>query len=278
MAAPLPEPLWREVLGDAEPRRRGREAIIIITILILLGEASMVLGAMMSGDVGSFFAQLVTAWFAALLLYFIWIGQTWARWLMAPVFCVGGCWDFVWGIIGGEGLRILIGIAELIVFSYLAVSPAVYAFARNQRERISRWEVLTITGVFFLILTSIGSGIFAFSVYQNSVKADAMEFAQLTFHRVFENLDPEYLAEHSTASRKSLSPQAFINMVHGELGNVRSVGPFGGQFRTRFVPYRLELRGTAQARVIFDSGAVWIRIEVSGQERDWNVEHISWSY
>ena len=101
----------------------------------------MVVAALMSGDPRDFFVQLLTAWLAALLLYFVWIGQTWARWLLAPIFLINGCWDFIWGIIGSNGLRAVIGVGELIVFTYLAISPSVYAFARQQRERISRWEV-----------------------------------------------------------------------------------------------------------------------------------------
>jgi hypothetical protein len=278
MSALNPEPLWREVLGDAEPRRRGREAVIVVSVLVLLGEAVKLFGAMVSGDVPTFFIQLVIAWLAALLLYFVWIGQTWARWIMAPVFCIDGCWDFVWGIIGSDGLRIVIGIGELIVFSYLAVSPSVYAFARQQRERINRWEVFAITGVFLLVLGSVGAAILAFYIYQNTLKAEATEFARLSFHRVFENRDPEYLAAHSSKTRKHTSPQAFINRINSELGEVKSVGPVGTSFQIKFVPYHLELHARAKARVIFESAPMWVSMQISGTEPDWEIDHISWDY
>jgi hypothetical protein len=278
MSAQNMEPLWRQAIPDREPWRRGREAIILISILVLIGEAVLIGAALMSGDIEAFFIKLVTGWLAALLLYFVWIGQTWARWLMAPIFGAYGSWDIVWGIIGSDGLRIVIGIAELIIFGYLAISPAVYAFARHQRERVKLWEVLAITGTFLLILASVGTGIFAFYNYQNALKAEATDFARMAFHRVFENRDPEYLEAHSTVAPKFLTARAFINVVHGELGDVRSVGPFGSAFRTRLVPYHFELRGTARTRVTFDSGAAWISIEISGREPDWKIEHISWSY
>jgi hypothetical protein len=276
--APEADPLWRQVLGDAEPRRRGREAIIVVSVLILLGEAGKVVGAMMSGNIPAFFFQLVIAWLVALLLYFVWIGQTWARWILAPVFGINGCWDFIRGIIGGDGFRIAIGAGELLVFCYLAISPSVYAFAREQRERINRWEVLAISGIFLLVLGSVGCAILAFYIYQNTLKAEATEFARLSFHRVFENRDPEYLFAHSSKTRKSSSPQAFINQIDSELGGVRNVGPLGTNFRIKFVHDHLELRGIAKCRVIFDSASAWVSIEISGREPDWEIEHISWDY
>ena len=197
---------------------------------------------------------------------------------MAPVFGAYGCWDFVWGIVLGDGLALVTGIASLIIFSYLAISPAVYGFARHQREQASLWLVLAITGIFFLVLLSLGSGIYGFYRYQNAVKADAIEFARTTFHRVFENRDPEYLAEHSSATRKYSSPQAFIDRIESELGEVENVGPPGATFKSRFVPWHFELRGTVKTRVIFREAAMWISIEISGNESEWMIEHIRWEY
>jgi hypothetical protein len=278
MTAPAPQPLWKEVLGDAEPRRRGREAVIVVTIVILLGEAVRILAALASGHMPSFFLQVFIGWVIAMLLYFVWIGQTWARWLLAPIFALNGCWDFIWGIVGSDGLRLVIGVGELIIFTYLAISPSVYVFARHQRERISRWQVLAISGVFLATFVSIGSAILAFFIYQNTLKAEATEFTRLTFHRVFENRDPIYLAEHSSKTRKNSSPRQFINRIDAELGEVKSMGPLGMSFRTKFVPYRLELRGTATARVVFESGAHWVTIEISGPDPDWEIDHMRWDY
>jgi hypothetical protein len=272
------DPLWRQAIPDREPWRRGREAIIIISAVILAGEGVLIVAALLSGDIHAFFAKLITGWLASLMLYFVWIGQNWARWLMAPLFGANGCWDFVWGIVRSDGLTIITGIASLIVFSYLAISPAVYAFARHQRERGSLWQVLAITGIFFLVLLSLGGGVFGFYNYQNAVKADAMEFARLTFHRVFENRDPEYLAAHSSATRKYSSPQEFINRIDSELGDVQNIGPVGTAFKTKFIPWHLELQGTAKTRVIFREAAMWVSIDISGRESEWMIDHIRWEY
>jgi hypothetical protein len=52
----------------------------------------------------------------------------------------------------------------------------------------------------------------------------------------------------------------------------------GASFQTKFVPHRLELHGTAKARVVFDNSPAWVTIEISGTESDWKIEHISWVY
>lgn len=278
MTTPEAGPLWKQVLGDAEPRRRGRQAIILISIVIVLGEALLVLGKLMGGDVREFFLQVIIAWSVALLLYFVWIGQSWARWILAPVFCIHGCWDIVWGIIGGEGLQVVLGIGELIVFTYLAIAPSVYTFARHQRENIQRWEVFAISGVFLLVLLSLSSGILAFFMYQNMLKAEGTEFARMAFHRVFENRDPNYLAEHSSRGRKFSSPQDLIDQINSDLGEIEDVGPLGTSFRTRFVPYRLEIYGTARVRVVFQAAPLWVTISISRKDADWEIDHISWNY
>jgi len=270
--------LWRQAIPDREPWRRGRFAIIVIASIVLLGEGLLAVMTVMSGHLEEFPARLLTGFLAALLFYFVWIGQNWVRWLIAPLFLVAGCWDFVWGIVRGDGPMLIAGIASLIVFSYLAISPAVYAFAKHQRERVRLREVMAITGVSFLILLSLGSGVFAFSSYQSAVRADALEFVGLTFHRVFENRDPEFLATHSSATQKHSSPQAFINRIDAELGEVQSVGPVRATFQTKFVPYHLEFRGWATARVVCESAAMWVTIEISGKESAWQIEHVSWEY
>ena len=140
-----------------------------------------------------------------------------------------------------------------------------------------RWEVFAISGVFLLVLLSLTSAILAFFIYQNTLKTEGPEFAEMAFHRVFENRDANYLAEHSSAGRRFSSPQNFINRL-SDLGEIQSVGPLGTSFRTKFVPNHLEIRGTARARVVFQSAPLWVSIEISRRDADWEIDHISWNY
>lgn len=259
MSPKEPEPLWREAIPDREPWRRGARSHHRHLGNRASGRSHFDHAGPHERAHRNVFRHAYHGLARRTAALFVWIGQNWARWIMAPIFIAYGCWGVVWGIIGGNGLMIITAIASLVIFSYLAIAPAVYAFARHQREQVTGWEVLAISAVFFLLLLTVGSAILAFANYQNTLKADATEFARMAFHRVFVNRDPEYLAAHSSSSRKRSSPRHFINRIQSELGQVQNVGPIGANFRTKFVPYRLELRGTAKARVIFDSSPVWSR-------------------
>ncbi len=96
-----PQPLWREAIPDPEPWRRGRTAVVLIGVLIIVGEIAMIISAMMESEIETMLVRIITTWGALLVLYLIWIGQNWARWIIAPIFAAHGCWDVVWGIIGG---------------------------------------------------------------------------------------------------------------------------------------------------------------------------------
>ena len=92
------------------------------------------------------------------------------------------------------------------------------------------------------------------------------------------NRDPEYLAAHSSTTRKLSPPGWFINQVELELGGVQSVGPFGAILETRFVPYYLQLRGTVKTRVVFAATPAWVSIDISGSQSDWKIDHFRWDY
>ena len=59
---------------------------------------------------------------------------------------------------------------------------------------------------------------------------------------------------------------------------VKEVGPVGTSFRIKFVPYHLQLDAKARARVIFETAPMWVSIEISRKELDWEINHISWDY
>ena len=110
------------------------------------------------------------------------------------------------------------------------------------------------------------------------LEEEASEFAQLTFHRVFENRDARFLESHASATRKTSRPAQFIHMAEDQLGTVQSVGPFGGKFTARLEGKRIVLNGRLQTRAMFETGGCWVHIAVSGSEGDWAIDHISWNY
>lgn len=270
------ESLW--LFGEREPWRRGREAIVIISIIILLGHAAVAIYCLLNGQLPRFFGVSIVGCIATFSLFLVWIGQNWARWLLAPFFAAAGLCFIVWGIVfGGMGVLFLIGVGALIIFCYLALSPNVYAFARRQRAQISLLESVIAGVVLLVTLGGVGIGLFALALYKNSVERDALSFSELAFHRTFVNRDPLFLEEHSTMGRKYSRAQEFINM-NDRLGEVRSVGPFAGTFRYQFVNRVLHLKGMVRTRALFEADGAWVTIQLSGHAGHWEIEHMFWEY
>lgn len=273
-----PLPLWLQSIPDREPWRRGRFAIVLIFVIILIAQTTAVLLSLYHGNVGQFILRAIMGCLACFLLFLMWIGQNWARWLVAPFFGAYGFANFVWGIVHGRGELLTIGLGSLVIFCYLALSPAVYAFARYQRERAGVLESVVIGLGFLLVLGTLGSALLAFHIYKSGVEQDGVEFAQLTFRRVFLNQDAQFLADHATDAPKRSTPAQFISLVDDQLGQLHDVGPFGATFTPKLEGRRLELKGTVRTRARFAAGDVWVAIQISGTERDWAIEHISWDY
>lgn len=276
MALEEPESLWN--YGDPEPWRQGRAAIIWISLLVIVVQSSLVVLSFLASDVREVILRALAGSMAGLLLFLTWIGQNWVRWAVAPFFAFYGFRSLVWGIVYQRGELLLVGVGTLIIFGYLAFSPSVYAFARRQRERIRLLESLAVGAGFLLVMASLGSALLGFHMYKRSVEADAVEFAQLTFRRVFINRDPGFLESHSTQRGRHTSAVQFIAYVDDQLGQCHSVGPFGSSFRSTVDGSRLRLKGQVRTRAVFQRGGVWVKIDLSGVERDWVIDHVSWEY
>ena len=277
MSADEPQSMW--AFGDPEPWRQGRAAIIWISLLVVVVQSVLVALSFFSGDLREVILRALAGCFACLLLFLTWIGQNWVRWLVAPFFAFYGLRSVVWGAVYQRGGLLMIGVGTLIVFAYLASSPAVYAFARRQRERAGLLETLVVGAGFLLVMASLGTALLGFHFYKRNTEADAVEFAQLTFHRVFVNRDPAFLERHSTPRRRYVTPAAFIIRAEEELGRVQSTGPFGGIFSAKMEGTRLRLTGHVRTRAVFDrGGGMWVRIDLVGTEQEWRIDGVSWEY
>lgn len=273
-----------EAIPDREPWRRGRTAIVVISIVLLAGQALGLAAAALAGNVTGMFEWAIGGTIACLLIYLIWIGQNWARWITAPLFGVSGFVALVQALIHSSegtlyaGELFVAGVAALTMFSYLALSPAVYAFARRQRENASWLEIIGVAAGFILVLGSIGSALLAFEIYERGLEQEATEFAELSFKRVFLNHDAAFLGAHSSGSRKASGPGAFVYRAENELGKLQEVGPFNGKFAASIDGRRIKLHGTVRTRALFEDGGRWVNVTVSGREGEWWVDHIQWTY
>lgn len=274
-----PPPLWLEAIPDREPWRRGRDAICFITFFLLLGEAAFIAWSILQGDLRSFLLAAGLGGLGGIFLYFIWVGRNWPRWIIAPFFALAGFANLIWGIRDGDGLLLLVGIGGLIFFTYLALAPSVYAFARHQREWITLGESLIVATVFLLLLASLGSGLYAFYSYVVGVESEAFSFAATTFNQVFVYHDEEFLQSNLKKEERAITPHYFIDRLANELGEPLSVGEVESKFTTRLIARNLWVEGKFQMPVIYDSnGPVWVNIQVSRIGDGWQIDHIGWNF
>lgn len=274
-----PPPLWLQAIPDREPWRRGRDAICFITIFLLLGEAAFIAWSVLRGDLRIFLFAAGLAGLGCIFLYFIWVGRNWPRWIIAPFFALAGFASVIWGIRDGDGPLLLSGIGGLIFFTYLALAPSVYAFARHQRERIKLGESLIVALVLLLMLASVGSGLYAFYSYVVGVQGDAARFAATTFNKVFIYHDEEFLQSNLRDEQRAITPHHFIGRLADELGEPLNLGELESKFTTRLVARHLWVEGKFQIPVTYDSyGPVWVNIQVSRIGDGWQIDHIGWNF
>ncbi|MGH7935760.1 MAG: hypothetical protein ACREF8_01985, partial [Chthoniobacterales bacterium] len=251
-----------------------------LSLFILLGQVALILRSILLGDLKTFFIAVGLGVVAFLLLFFIWIGHNWPRWVLAPLFACSGFANVIWGMTEKSGPLFLLGLLGLTIFTYLALAPSVYAFARRQRERVSLTEALVIGGVLLLMLASVGCGLYGFYVYDTDLQGEATRFAETTFNKVFLYHDVDFLRANLKDEEREMSPQGFLDSIGAFLGQPRWVGKPRGVFVTHFSRDRLTMTGRFRMPALFNDNTVpiWINIDVSRIGDGWQIDHIGWEY
>ncbi len=204
--------------------------VCLISLLLLLGQAALIICSIFLGNLTTFLLSTGLGLFALLLLYFIWIGHNWPRWLIAPLYAFSGFANLIWGIVHGNGPLFLLGLGGLTVFTYLALAPSVYAFARHQRERVQWVESLVVGGIFLLVAASVGCGLYGFYVYDTDLQEQATNFAGTTFNKVFLYHDEDFLRNNLKDEERTLSPHMFIERINHSFGQPHWAGTLRGVF------------------------------------------------
>ncbi|HEV2097250.1 MAG TPA: hypothetical protein VGQ82_12205 [Chthoniobacterales bacterium] len=120
-----PTPLWREVVGETEPWRRGRLFLIIAAIPSFTTQIATLTLDILAGYVEQALAVAISAALFWLQYYFIWIGVHWVRWLNGALTMLWGFALIIWGARDGSGLGIVVGAYCLMVGAYLGRSDLV---------------------------------------------------------------------------------------------------------------------------------------------------------
>lgn len=243
MPSDTPEPLWREVVGETEPWRRGRLFLVLLAIWTFLMQCLAIGPQILLGRIDLVLAGSVSALIVWLLFYFVWIGVHWVRWLIGGFMGLVAFANLIWGTRDGNALRMIDGSIGLPVAGYLGLAPSVYFFALRQKE-VVRWkESLVVAAVFALLLLSVGAGILA--LYGCKAHLENRAFADKAFRRVFVDGDTNFLRSHATERLmqeegwEKLS--RFMAGRYMAIGVVRDVRPargnaFGYAFPARSFP------------------------------------------
>ena len=235
-----PEPLWREVVGDPEPWRRGRLFLILLAVVTFCFQCLSFWGLIITGDIERVLVAGIVCLVFWLSYYFIWIGVHWVRWLIGGWNALVGFVLIIWGVRDGMGFAILIGLYSLGVGAYLGLAPAVYFFAKRQRESVRWGESLVIAAVFLLLLGSLTAGVLGLLGHKANVEREARKFADTAFKRIFTEHDTYFLLEHATENllqigggRAGLSK--FLQDATIRAGDVQDIKPAEGRLRFWYV-------------------------------------------
>ena len=283
MTADAPEPLWREVVGDTEPWRRGRLFLIALALWQFTVHAFMIGSHILLGRIDVVLVLGVGALTFWLLFYFIWIGVHWVRWLSGGFSALLAFANLIWGFRDGNSLRIIDGTIGLPIAAYLALAPSVYFFALRQKE-VVRWkESLAVAAVFGLLLCSFGAGIVGLFGYKAHLENEGRAFADRAFRRVFVDGDSNFL--RTRLSERTLKQYGWDRMSlfmadrYMKIGVARNLRAARGQLRFWFrFPGTLVAAGRMSTYAETEQGPVRLEMAVVQGGGEWQIDALGWRF
>jgi hypothetical protein len=281
--ADQPEPLWREVVGDTEPWRRGRLFLVLLAIWSCLTQALLIGSQLLAGRVDVMLVVAVSALLWWLMFYFIWIGVHWVRWLNAGLAGLLAFANLIWGIVYGNPLRLIDGVIGLPIAAYLGLAPSVYFFALRQKETVRWKESLAVGAVFALLLVSFGTAIFTLGTYKAHLQRRAHEFADRSFQRLFVEGDAEFLKNNVTARLMQEEGWDRLSWFMADrylrVGNAQDLRPARGDLQFWYgFPVAVVAHGRMSTEAVGQEGPVRLHIQVVQVGGEWQIDSIWWRY
>lgn len=278
------EPLWRTVVGEPEPWRRGRLFLILLGVLTFLVHCLTLGQCLLWGDIERLFVTTVYVLIFWLQYYFIWIGVHWVRWLNGAWSMLVGFVLVIWGWRDQVSVAVLVGIYLLCMGAYLALAPSVYFFAKRQRESVRWLEALVVAAAFLVLLGSIGCGIVGLLAHKASLEQEARQFADTAFRSIFTEHDTYFMLDHASKNlldtgggREGLT--RFLQATTIQAGDVGDIQPAQGTVRFRYsIPLQLGSEGEMITEGRGDRGRIRLRMVVIETGNDWTIDAIRWSY
>jgi len=276
--------LWEQYHSEVEPWRRGRAVILLIGLFNLVLQGLDLAAHIALGSVDVLLprvAGFVVFW---LQFYLIWIGIGWVRWLAAAWCGLVGFVFLIRGWVDGNSFLVVFGCINLIIGSYLGLSPSVYFFAKRQRERRNWIYSLSIAGILALIFLSFGMGSIGLSAYKAQLEAEAGRFADDAFRRIFANHDTEFLLDRMTERGLAASGgrellTKFLETAAIQTGDVHDIRRASATLKLTYnFPSEFGCIGTVTAEGVGAAGPVQLRFDIIQSNQEWQIETLSWHY
>jgi hypothetical protein len=276
--------LWEQYHSEVEPWRRGRLVLILIGALNFVLQGFTLTAHVALGNIELLLTTVsgfVVFW---LQFYLIWIGINWVRWIAAAWCGLVGFAFLIWGWSDGSNFLVVFGCTNLIVGSYLGLSPSVYFFAKRQREKRNWIHSLSVAGIFCLMFLSFFMGSIGLSGYKAQIEADGNEFADEAFRRIFTNHDTEFVLDRMTerglaASGGHEQMTKFLENTTLQAGDVHDIKRATARLKLTYdFPANFSCTGTVTAQGIGAVGPVQLRLDIIQSDQDWQIESLSWRY
>ena len=191
-------PLWEQLDSEVEPWRRGRLVLVVIALLNLSFQGLILCVGIILGETEGLL-RFTTFWVLFWLqFYFIWIGVHWIRWLAGAWAGLTGFAYLIWGWRDGNVYEIAFACINLFIGVYLGLSPSVYFFAKHQQERRKWPHSLAVGAVFLLLFVTLYLGTVGVSGYRARLEAEACDFADRAFPRIFTDHDTYFFLDEIT--------------------------------------------------------------------------------
>jgi hypothetical protein len=278
------QPLWRELVGDTEPWRKGRIIVAVIIALDLVGRTLLIADWVIVGNIDQIFVQSIAGVIALLLFYFIWIGIHWVRFVTAAWLGLVALFYLLWGFNDDLAGEMFAGGVNLVCAAYLALSAPVFFFAKHQRE--SPWwrETLVFVGTCVLLTASLASAIVALAGYRNEQLIEARNFADSAFGAIFADHDTYFFLGHVTehclqTNGGRLQVTRFLQDATLRAGDAHDFEPARGKIVLSYnFPTRLDCTGMMETKAVGMKGPIDLHMKVVEQGQGWQIENIWWRF
>lgn len=266
---------------------RGRLMFLMCFAFFLAGKCLEILAWFVEGDPIRLLSTTVVTGIFLFLFFAGWVGQHWARWVLAAVSLAMGLFGFVWGWIGffygtpGGAVLLLVGLIYLMITAMLTLSGSVHLFARSQKESVNAREMVIIGTVLFMCLCVPAGCLVLVQAAKFRLENESAAFAAEAFQKIFAEKDPYYLGGHASPELKnSATLWQFNNSTEqiAQLGTPASPldAPQQSFFDLRLISGRFQADAGYHSEAVFQERIFDLDLALTRRSGRWEIDGFRW--